>query len=233
VRALEEERAIGLLAVDLRGAPTWVSPGFTALVGIDGADLCAATPVLGQWPQLEPVRRVVAEAIRGPNAPGPTRLTLVGRGGLRIAAQVSVRPIVEGGLRQGLLLTLTPLDPDPVSAPAHRPDVEEMRWTCLPGGALESFNTRFHAYLGFSPAEAGSVWVVAIHPDDLDGALTRWRQALNTTGPYDARFRLRRARDGAYRWHQAHAEPLHGADGRLVRWSGTCVEIHPDPDPQD
>ena len=144
-----------------------------------------------------------------------------------------VTPIVEAGQRQGLLLTLTPLDPGAVRSPGDTGEAEVMRWTCQPGGTLESFNTAFHAYVGFSPAESGSVWLVAIHPDDLDSALTRWRQALNSGGAYRARFRLRRARDGVYRWHQAHAEPLHAADGKRVRWCGTCVEIHPDPDAQD
>jgi PAS domain S-box-containing protein len=39
-------------------------------------------------------------------------------------------------------------------------------------------------------------------------------------------YRIRRAADGEARWHLGRALPVHGDDGRIVRWFGTCTDIH-------
>src|SRR6202166_406187 len=35
-----------------------------------------------------------------------------------------------------------------------------------------------------------------------------------------------RGRDGQYRWFRARAVPIRDLDGRIVKWYGTCSDIH-------
>ena len=70
----------------------------------------------------------------------------------------------------------------------------------------------------------GSGWVDAMHPDDRDGAVERWRDALAQSKPYAAEYRLRH-RDGSYRWFRARAVPVR--DGpEIVEWVGVFDDIH-------
>jgi signal transduction histidine kinase len=42
---------------------------------------------------------------------------------------------------------------------------------------------------------------------------------------YESEYRLRGA-DGAYRWFRARAVPLRDQEGKIVKWYGTCSDIH-------
>jgi two-component system, NarL family, sensor kinase len=42
---------------------------------------------------------------------------------------------------------------------------------------------------------------------------------------YEAEYRLRSA-DGLYRWFQARAVPLRDSQGTILKWYGTCSDIH-------
>jgi PAS domain S-box-containing protein len=62
------------------------------------------------------------------------------------------------------------------------------------------------------------------HPDDLRKTLDSWQRALETGEGYDIEVRLRR-HDGVYRWHVNRAVPVRDADGRVIKWFGTCTDI--------
>ena len=42
---------------------------------------------------------------------------------------------------------------------------------------------------------------------------------------YESEYRLRGG-DGQYRWFRARAVPLRDQDGEVIRWYGTCSDIH-------
>ena len=42
---------------------------------------------------------------------------------------------------------------------------------------------------------------------------------------YESEYRLR-GRDGQYRWFRARALPLRDQTGTIIRWYGTCSDIH-------
>jgi PAS domain S-box-containing protein len=70
----------------------------------------------------------------------------------------------------------------------------------------------------------GFGWLDAIHPEDRAVTQAAWSEALQQ-GEYYVEHRVRRQRDGAYRWHQTRAKPLDPAAPTTVDWVGTMTDI--------
>ena len=71
--------------------------------------------------------------------------------------------------------------------------------TARPDGHLDFFNQGWLEYVGRSLEELqGWKWTVAIHPDDLDEILRKWRASLATGEPFLHEARVLRA-GGEYR----------------------------------
>lgn len=81
-------------------------------------------------------------------------------------------------------------------------------------------------YTGLSQEEARSITAIdgIVHPDDLEHIQRAREGALREPAPVEIEARIRR-KDGSYRWFLMRAQPLHGADGRVVRWYGTRTDI--------
>src|SRR5690606_10769371 len=54
-----------------------------------------------------------------------------------------------------------------------------------------------------------------------------WNHSLATGEPYRIEYRLRH-HSGEYRWVLGQALPIRDGSGRIVRWFGTCTDIHED-----
>jgi PAS domain S-box-containing protein len=65
-------------------------------------------------------------------------------------------------------------------------------------------------------------WIDAVHPDDREATLAGWEEAQRT-GHYFVEHRIRRSRDGVYRWHHTRALPVDRLD---ADWVGTSTDIH-------
>ncbi|HYD98887.1 MAG TPA: PAS domain S-box protein [Alphaproteobacteria bacterium] len=103
--------------------------------------------------------------------------------------------------------------------------VPQLIWTCRADGSCDYVSRQYEAYVGRPEAElVGWGWATYLHPDDRDRTAAHWRAALSQQADYDVEFRLRR-RDGAYRWFKVRAVPILDAEGRIVRWFGTCTDI--------
>jgi len=63
-----------------------------------------------------------------------------------------------------------------------------------------------------------------IHPDDFDGLLDAYRDAIAHGISIEAEARVRN-RNGQYRWFLHQLFPLRDEKGRIVRWCGTRVDI--------
>ncbi len=63
-----------------------------------------------------------------------------------------------------------------------------------------------------------------IHPDDFDGLLDAYNDAIAHGISIEAEARVRN-RGGQYRWFLHHLFPLRDEKGRIVRWCGTRVDI--------
>ena len=101
----------------------------------------------------------------------------------------------------------------------------EILWTATPDGMDDYFNQKLFDYTGLTFDElAGSAWKDVVHPDDVEGCLLRWQNALRIGEPYEVQYRLR-GKDGAYRWFLGRASPIRDNNGKIVKWFGTCTDI--------
>ena len=103
--------------------------------------------------------------------------------------------------------------------------IPQQVWTANAAGELEFVNRRVLDYFGATDEEMlGTGWQHAVHPDDLEGCVERWRNSLRTGDEYECEFRLKRA-DSTYRWHLARAIAFTGPDGRIQKWFGTNTDM--------
>lgn len=102
----------------------------------------------------------------------------------------------------------------------------EMVWSTLPDGFHDYYNARWYEFTGVPEGTTdGEGWNGMFHPDDQEEAWKRWRRSLATGEPYEIEYRLRH-HSGEYRWTLGRALPLRGPDGSIIRWIGTCTDIH-------
>lgn len=78
--------------------------------------------------------------------------------------------------------------------------------------------------LAHAQTQSGA-WQSAIHPEDFNNNIDRWTEAVAAGREYEIEYRLRRASDGAYRWHLERGSPLRDADGKIVKWLASCTDI--------
>ncbi|WP_197427195.1 PAS domain-containing sensor histidine kinase [Noviluteimonas gilva] len=104
--------------------------------------------------------------------------------------------------------------------------IPQMVWSTLPDGYHDYYNRQWYAYTGVPEGSTdGEGWNGMFHPEDQPRAWERWRHSLLTGEPYEIEYRLRH-RSGEYRWTLGRALPIRDATGTIVRWMGTCTEIH-------
>lgn len=101
-----------------------------------------------------------------------------------------------------------------------------MVWSTLPDGYHDYYNARWYEFTGVPEGSTdGEAWNGMFHPDDQENAWTRWRYSLDTGEPYEIEYRLRH-RSGDYRWVLGRAMPIRDENGTIIRWMGTCTDIH-------
>jgi len=99
-------------------------------------------------------------------------------------------------------------------------------WAMLPDGAITYTNRCWLEYAGLTP-EQGRSWDTIdanLHPDDLPRARAAWSHSYETGQASVVEYRIRRNRDGAYRWFLSRMLPeLEG--GVLTGWIVTATDI--------
>lgn len=101
-----------------------------------------------------------------------------------------------------------------------------MVWSTLPDGYHDYYNSRWYEFTGVPEGSTdGEAWNGMFHPEDQPRAWECWRQSLDTGEPYQIEYRLRHA-SGQYRWVLGRAMPMHDESGAIIRWMGTCTDIH-------
>lgn len=71
----------------------------------------------------------------------------------------------------------------------------------------------------------GTAWVKVVHPDDVEAAETWWAACVSDGAPYETAFRVLQP-SGDYFWTLVRATPQRAEGGEIVRWFGTCTDIH-------
>ncbi|MHC5767227.1 MAG: hybrid sensor histidine kinase/response regulator [Nostoc sp.] len=105
--------------------------------------------------------------------------------------------------------------------------IPQLVWTTKPNGECDFFNQNWCEYTGLTLEESlGSGWLAALHPDDVQRADKVWSDAVKNNTIYNNEYRFKRATDGSYRWQLARGLPLKDEQGFVVKWFGTCTDIH-------
>lgn len=95
-----------------------------------------------------------------------------------------------------------------------------------PDGSRDYISGRFYEYTGAPPDTGkGFGWLDYVHPDDSEQSHQKWLHCVQSGDVYDCVYRLRGA-DSQYRWFRARAVPLRDSHGTIVKWYGTCSDIH-------
>jgi PAS domain S-box-containing protein len=93
-------------------------------------------------------------------------------------------------------------------------------------GGRDFMSARFYDYTGAVPESAnGDGWMAYVHPEDHKHAIEEWVRSFESGANYESEYRLK-ARDGSYRWYRARAVPIQDDGGKIVKWYGTCSDIH-------
>jgi PAS domain S-box-containing protein len=105
--------------------------------------------------------------------------------------------------------------------------IPQLVWTGQPDGYVDYTNQRWRDYTGMTTEQAqGEGWLQSLHPDDRPRVLAVWQNAVQTSRPYEVEQRLRQGTTGEYRWFLVRAEPFTDAQGTILKYIGTCTDIH-------
>jgi PAS domain S-box-containing protein len=105
-------------------------------------------------------------------------------------------------------------------------NIPGMVYVALPGPSNAFISRGWREYTGLSAEETkGSGWKSAVHPEDLESHLERWRVHSATGEPFEDETRFRRAADGEYRWFLSRAVALRDETGNILKWYGALTDI--------
>ncbi len=109
--------------------------------------------------------------------------------------------------------------------------IPQLVWRSCDRGRWTWASPQWLAYTGQTQQEThGLGWLEVVHPADRPATMQAWEEA-RIHGAVVAEFRLRRASDGAWRWHQTRSMPLRDVpepacpEGRILEWLGTTTDI--------
>ncbi|KAG9125903.1 hypothetical protein FRC07_005701 [Ceratobasidium sp. 392] len=134
--------------------------------------------------------------------------------GTRLILELSARPVRDArGELVGGVMTIRDI------TQCERERVESVR--------VESETHKgWYDYTGADPHDsAGLGWQGLFHPDDMPATSRAWSHSLRTGDMYETNYRCRR-KDGAWRWMVGRAVPARDSRGRIIKWLGTCTDIH-------
>jgi PAS domain S-box-containing protein len=98
-------------------------------------------------------------------------------------------------------------------------------WSADGDGRLQYGNRRWYDLTGLGDCASIEEWREVVHPDDWDGLMRSWRRSRDTGVDLACEYRLRRAADGAWRWHLGRAVAVRDVHGGIVRWLGTASDV--------
>ncbi|HWW82565.1 MAG TPA: response regulator, partial [Vicinamibacterales bacterium] len=99
-------------------------------------------------------------------------------------------------------------------------------WVVDRAGMVHACNRAWTEYSGLTAEESGSIvnplWM---HELDIESASARWAEGKRAASAFDLECRLRRVRDGCYRWHLLRAVPECCNRAREGFWIVTATDI--------
>jgi PAS domain S-box-containing protein len=102
----------------------------------------------------------------------------------------------------------------------------QLVWVANAEGGVEYFNKHWFSYTGVDEQTAyGEGWNSLLHKSDQARARRVWRHSLETSEPYEIKYRLYHAKSGVHRWVIGRALPFRNDKGDIEKWYGTCTDI--------
>jgi diguanylate cyclase (GGDEF)-like protein/PAS domain S-box-containing protein len=102
--------------------------------------------------------------------------------------------------------------------------IPQMVWTMAADGSAEYYNSRWLEFTGVA-IRKGVSRLDLVHEEDREYARDAWQRSFANGEPYEAKYRLRHV-SGDHRWVLSRGHPEVDDAGRIVRWYGTCTDIH-------
>jgi diguanylate cyclase (GGDEF)-like protein/PAS domain S-box-containing protein len=102
--------------------------------------------------------------------------------------------------------------------------IPQMVWTMAADGSDEYYNSRWLEFTGASIGD-GVTRLELVHEHDREAARLAWQGSYDSGKPYEAKYRLQHV-SGEYRWVLSRGYPEVDALGQILRWYGTCTDIH-------
>ena len=110
----------------------------------------------------------------------------------------------------------------------HRYAVElspQIPWTADANGLIIEASPQWTSLTGMTVEESiGWGWAKAVHPEDLEASLKKWKHSIRTGEPVDVEYRVRR-RNGEWCWMRSRAAPRLDEAGLVIRWYGSLEDI--------
>ena len=100
-------------------------------------------------------------------------------------------------------------------------------WALLTDGTVSYANRGWLEYAGLTPEQARRREENQrfIHPEDLVRVREAWAHSLRTGESLEQEYRLRRAKDGEFRWFLGRTLPERDEGGQIVGWIATATDI--------
>jgi len=246
--ALLEAAPVGIVMVDAEGRITRTNRESRRIWGDDPAitDFGEFVQRKGWWSdgtgrqgvQIQADEWVLARALKGEEAPRDI---------------VEIEPFDAPGVRRNILISGAPVhdaDGSIIGAVAAQMDISDrvkaektlreseamfrtmanampqMVWSTRADGYHDYFNDQWYEFTGVPRGSTdGDEWMELFHPEDRELTDKTWRHSLETGEPYEIEYRVRH-RSGQYRWTLGRALPVRDEKGAIIRWMGTCTDIH-------
>lgn len=102
-------------------------------------------------------------------------------------------------------------------------------WMAGADGRIDYRNNRFVEQTGIPLEEAAcakNIWRLTLHPDDAEAATKNWAHSVHTGTVFEMEYRYRVRKTDAFCWYLGRALPIKNDQGKVIRWFGTCTNIH-------
>lgn len=104
--------------------------------------------------------------------------------------------------------------------------IPEIIWTASLDGTLDYVNQRFYSYFDFRDKTLNPEKILSlIHPQDRKKCLRAWISTVHWEKDFQIELRLENRFNG-YQWHLIRAVPYRDQHTTIVKWFGSCTNIH-------
>ncbi len=103
--------------------------------------------------------------------------------------------------------------------------VPQIIWTANAEGEVDYFNKQWYEFSGAGTTLGTAAFLPFVHEEEQAFCLREWTKAVRTGRAYEIEYRLL-GKNRQYRWFLGRAVPVRNAEGVIIKWFGTCTDIH-------